>query len=273
MRAHREFEWPDTYSPQNIDDLRKFYDRYLKDIRNGYEMVPKVRLEIMDAYNYDYQINRPENEFPLARTQYTKLYLNSADTSLNREAQAVSAKASFNGETGELNYDITFNEDTEITGYMKLKAWVSVEGYDDGDLFLAVKKINAAGEEIPVSVLNEPHPGAWGRLRLSWRALDEKASTGFKPVQSFAKQEKLAAGDIVPVEIAIVPYSRIWHKGETLRLQIAGRYIRREGWFERLIWQTDNKGTVNIHSGGEHDSYLQVPIIPPRYVSGDYVYR
>lgn len=69
------------------------------------------------------------------------------------------------------------------------------------------------------------------------------------------------------------PYSRIWHKGETLRLHIAGRYIRDENWFETLEWLTDNKGTIAIHTGGDHDSYLQLPVIPPRHQSGDYIYR
>ena len=30
MRAHREFEWPDTYSNEGLVELEKFYDRYLK---------------------------------------------------------------------------------------------------------------------------------------------------------------------------------------------------------------------------------------------------
>ncbi len=274
MRAHREFEWPDTYNNANIEDLRKFFDRYLKDIRNGWEFTPKIRLEVMDAFAYDFQTNRPENEFPLARTQYTKLYLNSENGSLNFEAPAAVAKASFDGKTELLTYDIRFEEDTEITGYMSLHLNVSVDGYDDGDLFFTVKKMGQDGEtEIPIHVLGEEHPGAWSKLRLSWRAVSEKLSTKFKPEQSFEKQEKLQPGEIVPIDVAFIPYSRIWHKGETLRLQIAGRYIRDESWFERLVWQTDNQGIINIHTGGEYESWLKVPVIPPRWQSGDYIYR
>ena len=46
----------------------------------------------------------------------------------------------------------------------------------------------------------------------------------------------------MPVDIAIVPTSRMFHAGERLRIQIAGRYIR-EGWFEPLAWDAENKGT------------------------------
>ena len=55
-------------------------------------------------------------------------------------------------------------------------------------------------------------------------------------------------------------------------LVVAGHYIR-EGWFEPLSWDLLNKGNHIIHTGGKYDSYLQVPIIPPKYVAGDYVYR
>jgi predicted acyl esterase len=86
------------------------------------------------------------------------------------------------------------------------------------------------------------------------------------------RELKLSKGEIVPIDVEIVPSSRIWHKGEKLRIQIAGRYIR-EGWFEPLAWDTDNHGNHIIHTGGEYESYVQVPVIPPKFRSGDYVYR
>ena len=49
MRAHRDFEWPDTYKPENMEDVRKFFDRYCKEIHNGWEMTPRVRIDVMDA--------------------------------------------------------------------------------------------------------------------------------------------------------------------------------------------------------------------------------
>ncbi len=272
MRAHREQEWPDLYNPANIADLTLFFDRYLLNIHNGWEMTPRYRIEVMDAFDCDYQTNRAENEFPLKRTEYKKLYLNAENMSLNEEAPAVTAKASYESNTEELNFDITFEEDTEITGYMSLRLWVEAEGHDDMDLFITIKKLDDEGNWLPTYILGEPHPGTWGKLRVSHRALDEKASKHFEPVLSHLKEEKLEKGEIVPVDIAIVPSSKIWHKGQQLRLEIAGRYIR-EGWFEPLSWETDNKGNHVIHTGGEYESYLQIPVIPPKYKAGSYVYR
>ena len=44
LRCHRDFEWPDAYNPQNLEDLKRFFDRYLKDIHNGWELTPRVRI-------------------------------------------------------------------------------------------------------------------------------------------------------------------------------------------------------------------------------------
>ena len=109
-------------------------------------------------------------------------------------------------------------------------------------------------------------------MRVSHRELDPKLSTDFQPVQAHRKEEKLKPGEIVPVDIEILPHCRIWHKGQQLELVVAGRYIR-EGWFERMGWYTNNKGNHVIHTGGKYDSYLQIPVIPPKYQAGDYIYR
>jgi uncharacterized protein len=226
----------------------------------------------MDAYDYDFQVNRPEKEFPLARTKYTKLYLDASQKSLSFEPVATVSKASYDANEGLTTFDITFQEQTEITGFLKAHLWVEADGHDEMDLFLTVQKLDENGEFLPTLILGEPHPGAWGRLRVSHRALDEDLSTDYMPVQSHKKEEKLKPGEIVPVEIEIYPLSRIYHKGQMLRLQIAGRYFR-EGWFEPFAWRTDNKGQHVIHTGGQYDSFLQIPVAPPKYQAGDYIYR
>ena len=271
MRAHREFEWPDGYNRENLAELELFFERYLKDIHNCWESTPRVRLEVMDAHEFLYAKNRPERSFPIKRTEYKKLYLDAANARLSFEPVAATSSVSYDGNTGIANFDIKFEEDTEITGYMKLHMWVEADGHDDMDMFVNIQKLDTKGEWLPVDVLGEPHPGTWGKMRVSHRSLDEDLSTDFQPIQSHLKEEKLSPGEIVPVDIEIVPISRFWHKGQSLRIQIAGRYIR-EGWFEPLTWDTDNHGKHIIHTGGEYESYLQIPVIPPKYQDGDIKY-
>lgn len=272
MRCHREFEWPDTYDYYNIQELKGFFDRYLKDIRNGFEFVPKVRLEIMDAYDINYRNNRPENEFPLARTEYKKLYLNARDMSMSQELDQQASSVTFDATKDVLNFDYVVSEETELTGYISLHAWVSVKGFDDTDLFFAVKKIGEGGKELPVYTLNEPHPGACTKLRMSMRHLDP-TSKSYKPEQTFDRIEKLNDGEPVEFAVTFVPYGRIWHKGETIRLQVSGEYLRDKGWFEGLHYETENAGEQTLHTGGTFDAYLQIPVIPPKYKSYDYEVR
>lgn len=271
MRAHREFEWPDGYDREHLAELNMFFDRYLKDIHNCWESTPRIRLEVQDAHEFLYAKDRPEERFPMKRTEYKKLYLDAGSNALSWEPVAEESKCVYDGNEGVANFDIKFEEDIEITGYMKLRLWVEADGHDDMDMFVNIQKLDTQGEWLPVDVLGEPHPGTWGKMRVSHRALDEEKSTKFQPIQSHLKEEKLSPGEIVPVDIEIVPSSRFWHKGQSLRIQVAGRYIR-EGWFEPLFWDTDNHGNHIIHSGGKYDSYLQIPVIPPKYRDGDIIY-
>jgi hypothetical protein len=58
----------------------------------------------------------------------------------------------------------------------------------------------SARQYIPI-----PPAGMHGRLRVSRRKLDPTLSTDFLPIQSFDEQQRLHGGEIVAVEIAIMP--------------------------------------------------------------------
>ena len=120
--------------------------------------------------------------------------------------------------------------------------------------------------------MGAPHWGAWGLIKVSHREVDANLSTDYNPVQAHRREEKLKPGEIVPVDIEIWPHSRMWHKGQVLRVLISGQQIKSD-WPLPFIYPPSNKGTHIIHAGGKYDSYLQVPIIPPKYRAGDYVYR
>lgn len=226
LRAHREFEWPDFYTPENMDELKRFFDRYCKDIHNGWELTPRVRVDVQDAYDELHETARPENEFPLARTEYRKLHLDAATMTAADDPVAGEASVAYDANEGQAEFDYTFTEDAEITGYMKLHAWVEAQGHDDMDLFITIKKISADGVELPVCVFGDssPHPGAWGKMRVSHRELDPEQSTDFQPIQAHERELKLTPGEIVPIDVEINPTSRFWHAGEKLRVQARKRY-------------------------------------------------
>ena len=272
IRMHRDFEWADQYTPENLEDLKRFFDRYLKDIHNGWELTPRVRMDVMDAYDCDYQLKRPEKSFPIERTVYSRYFLDAKNMTMHDKPVTEVSTVSYDANTEEAVFDMTFNEDTELSGYMYLRLFVEADGHNDMDMFINIQKADNNGNWIPWNVLNEPHPGAWGKIRVSHRELDPDLSTDFQPVMAHKRELKLSQGEIVPIDVEIVPSCRIWHQGEKLRIQIAGRYVR-GNWFEPLTWDTDNHGRHVIHTGGAYESYIQVPVIPPRYQTGGYVCR
>ena len=183
---------------------------------------------MQDAYDFDFQINRPEREWPLARTQYKKLYLDAAGMSMSFEPYGQEAKISYDGQTGMACFDMPFAEDTEITGHMKLRLFVEADGHDDMDLFINIQKLDEDGNWLPISVLGEPHPGAWGKMRVSARELDPKLSTDYQPIQAHINTLKLSPGEIVPVDIEIWRPVNLAQRTAAAR-QICGRYIRENG--------------------------------------------
>jgi hypothetical protein len=274
LRCHREFEWPDQYSRLGLEEATLFFDRFLKGIRNGFDGTPKVRLDVMDAYDFEYQMLRPEEDFPIPRTEYKKLYLDAAGRSLSWCACEPETKCHYDSQKGKATFEITFDEETEFTGFMKLKLWVECEGNDDADLFIAIKKLDPTGKWLPTLVMGKPHPGCPGKLRVSLREVDERHPhhREYRPWHPFKNMQKLKPGEIVPVEIEIYPSSRIWHPGEQLQVEVMGHYERID-WFEPFDWATVNKGNVVIHTGGKYDSHLLVPYIPPKYIAGNTIYR
>ncbi|MGN1027709.1 MAG: CocE/NonD family hydrolase, partial [Faecousia sp.] len=83
LRIHNTGEWDDYYNPAHVEDLRKFFDRYLKGIDNGWENTPKVRVSILNPGGQDI-VNRPEEDWPIPRTKYKKLYLNARNHRLEK---------------------------------------------------------------------------------------------------------------------------------------------------------------------------------------------
>ncbi|MDR0656536.1 MAG: CocE/NonD family hydrolase [Treponema sp.] len=271
IRIHREHEWTDAYNPKNLEDLKKFYDRYLKDIRNGWELTSKVRVDVMDAYEYDFKKERPDNEFPLERTVYKKFYLNAADRKLYDEPVATANELVYDPDKDAVSFVYKFTEDTEITGYMKVNINLECRDYDNMDLQLWVTKYKEDGTFVPLKLMGIENRGAYSYYRASRRELDEKWSTDYQPVQAHRRDEPMEEGKIYECEIPILPHSRFWHKGEELHLEIYG-YVVPSGQTAPPTPYFDNGGKHVIHTGGNFNSYLQIPVVPPKYQSGEFKY-
>ena len=56
----------------------------------------------------------------------------------------------------------------------------------------------------------------------------------------------------------------VFHAGQQLQLMIAGYDYMLSRPADRPLATTLNKGVHVLHTGGRYDSYLLVPVIPPR---------
>jgi predicted acyl esterase len=241
----------------NDIDLLRFFDRYLKGIENGWETTPKVRVMVLDPVSID-QLNRPEASWPLPQTVYKQLFLDSSTGTLSAQPATSSSTARYSAKEGQTVFKITFMEDTELTGYMKLVLWVEADSADDMDIFVTVRKVDVQGNS---------YRATGGQQRVSLRKLDSEKSTSYKPVHTFLKRDLLSKGQIVPVEVAIQPLGMVWRAGEQLLLTVGGdKFGINDTNFMGMssITHSYNKGDHIIHTGPQYPSYLQVPVIPER---------
>jgi uncharacterized protein len=154
-----------------------------------------------------------------------------------------------------------------LTGHMKLRLWVEAIGADDMDLFVAIEKLDRRGATVPFVfyAMYEDGPVALGWLRASHRELDSVRSRPEQPFHLHTREQRLTPGERVPLEIEIWASSTRFLPGETLRVVVQGRDVV-EGTLPNAPFarhqETRNKGVHVIHTGGQYDSHLLVPVVP-----------
>ena len=132
------------------------------------------------------------------------------------------------GPSGSAIFTIRFAESIELSGYMKLKLFVSTSAGDDMDLFVGVHKRDKRGVETHFADFNHIENGivSHGWLRVSHRERDEARSTPYQPWLTHAREQKLRPGEIVSVEIEILPSSTLFRAGESLQITVDRKSTR-----------------------------------------------
>lgn len=277
LRVHNGQEWPDYYDEGNRDDLLRFFDRYLKGKQNDWEQTPRVRYSVLDLEGGD-RVGLAADRFPPADVTATKYYLDARSRTLAVDAPATRAAAAYvvASNPNAVSFITRFDEETVLVGYPKAHLCVEAKDADDMDLFVLVQKLDKYGT--PLQAFTVPnrnamahdltdhgstilrYKGSDGRLRVSARHLDEKLATNEIPAHSFDRVEKLSAGQIVDIEIDLMPIGLAFYPGEQLRFIISSRNLL--GTLMPAIeeYVGANRGQHVIHTGSEHASYLQLPV-------------
>ncbi len=260
--------------PRNVALQRRFFDRYLKGLENGWEDEAPVEIEIR-APGDSVKRTLRSTAWPLPETQWTRLYLDAVGKTLDRAEPAKPASVEYPA----LSEGVTFStaplaRDVELVGPLKARLFVS-SSTRDVDIFATICAFDLHGRELTFLGAPEPNcPVTQGWLRVSQRKTDPQRSTEYLPFYPHDERQPLDPGEIYGVDVEIWPLGLALAKGSRLTLTIQGKDFERPdgtGPFRGVAWFTHDDaadrpehlfGGVNtIHTGGRHQSYLLLPVI------------
>jgi predicted acyl esterase len=274
LEMHTGNHWEAFYTEAGRSLQQRFFDQFLKGIDTGWDREPPLRLAIRRPDGATY---RHEHEWPLARTQWTRAYLDATSVGLAYENPPAESHLSYPALSDGATFRMPpFEHATEITGPLKLHVWVS-SSTQDMDMFATLRAVDQQGEEITFEGASEPRvPIAQGWLRASHRKTDPERSTEYQPFHTHDVVEKLTPGVAYELDVEIWPTSMVYPAGSQLALTLQGKDFERQGSTGPfrgsgpfLHNDPDDRdpatfgGTNTIYTGGDRASYLLLPIIPP----------
>jgi len=282
LEVHGIEHWTHFYTNYGLALQKKFMAHFLKGENSGWGSMPKVLLQV--RHPGEKFIERHETEWPLARTQWTKQFLDFSDLSLNVKPQTVESQVSYDGfGDGVTLMTSPLSESTEITGPIAAKLWVS-SSTEDADLFLIVRAFDPNMKEVVFQGALDPNtPIAQGWLRVSHRKLDPKLSLPYRPYHTHDEEQKLSPDQIYEVDVEIWPTCVVLPKGFRIALTIRGKDYEYPGgpsvgletlgkvWHGCSVFVHDDPrdrpapvfgGKVSLYSGPDRQAYVLLPIIP-----------
>lgn len=280
LEVHGIEHWTEFYTDYGREIQRAFFDHYLKGEQNGWDNRPPVQLQVRHVNRFE---ERFEQEWPLARTQWTKFYLQPGHT-LATEPNLEKAEVTYAGlGAGATFVSEPFEKETEITGPLAAKLWVS-SATQDADLFLVFRVFTPDLKEIVYQGALDPHtPIAQGWLRASHRKLDKNLSKEYRPYHTHDEKQLLKPGEIVELDVEIWPTSIVVPQGYRIALSVRGEDYVYPGGAGQGLETMKNVFTgvgpflhndpvdrppeifgkdVTLHFDKDRQPYVLLPIIP-----------
>jgi predicted acyl esterase len=281
LEFHGLEHWTEYYTDYGVTLQKRFFAHFLKGEDNGWDKERPIQMVIRHPSKPF--VRRGEDEWPLARTKWTKLYLNPEDFSLGVAPVGKTAKTTYRGFSAGVTFlTQPLKDDTEITGPIAVKLFVS-SATEDADLFVVVRAFAPDFKELTFQGHTDPHtPIAQGWLRASHRKLDPEHTLDYRPVHAHDEIQKLTPGEIYELDIEVLPTCVVIPKMYRLALSVRGKdyefsgdpvlNIGYHGWYtgcgpfrhdeprDRSPGNFDRD--VTLHSGPSHSSYVLLPIIP-----------
>ncbi|HEV3376069.1 MAG TPA: CocE/NonD family hydrolase [Thermoleophilaceae bacterium] len=276
LELHGLEHWTHFYTDYGVRLQKRFFGHFLKGEDTGWESQPPVLLQVRHADGTF--IERGEQEWPPARTEWTRLHLDAGRHALAATAGDGSTSYEALGE-GLTFMGAPLERETEITGPSAAKLFVS-SSTPDADLFVVLRAFDPEGEEVVFQGAIDPHtPLAQGWLRASHRKLEPELSEPYRPYHTHDEKQPLTPGEVYELDVEIWPTSIVLPAGYCLALTVRGtdyeyphaggdrlttfrNELRGSGPF--LHDDPDDRppeifgGTVTVHPG----SYVLLPFVP-----------
>jgi uncharacterized protein len=283
LEVHGDTHFTHFYSKYGEDVQKRFFGHFLKGEDTGWDRQPRVSLNIRRPG--EKFVLRSESEWPLARTQWTKYFLQPDDRTLTPKQPAATTALTYETTGDGLTFRTSPSSNSfEVTGPVAAKLWVS-SPTTDADLFLALRLYDPDGKEITFIGSNDPRvPVGLGWLRASQRKLDPKKSLPYRPWHSHDEEWPLTPGEPVELDIEIWPTSIVVPPGYQLALNVRGKDYEVDGKDIAVpnaaypmkgvgpflhIDPDDRPASVfatrnTLHFAAGRPPYLLLPVIPER---------
>ena len=281
LEIHGREHWIEYCTDYGVALQKRFFAHYLKGEDNGWSRQPKVQMLV--RHFGDRYVERHENEWPLARTKWTKLHLENLNFGLESQPVVKEKTVTYRGMSDGLTFlTQPLEEETELTGPIAAKLFIS-SSTEDADIFVVVRAFSMDFREFTFQGHIDPHtPLAQGWLRASHRKLDPKKTLPYRPYHTHDEIQKLTPGDIYELDIEIWPTCVVVPKGFRLAVSVRGKdYVyggepvpTYQGAFTGVAaFRHDEprdrppaifNGDVILYAGGRYDSYVLLPIVPPK---------
>ncbi len=283
LEVHGDTHFSHFYSSYGLGVQKRFFGYFLKGESTGWDKQPNVSLNI--RHPDETFVLRGEDEWPLARTKWTKFYLDPNGSGFGPQPPNGAATCDY-ATTGE---GLTFltaplGELIEITGPVTAKLFVSSDTAD-ADVFVALRLFAPDGKEVSFIGANDPRtPIALGWLRASHRKLDPEKSLPCRPWHTHDEAWPLVPGDAVELDVEIWPTSIVAPADYRLGFSVRGKDYEYDGADAALPYapypmkgvgpftHTNPQdrptaifgGTNTLHFAPGRMPYVLLPVIPPR---------
>ena len=220
LEAHGGAHWESFYTAEGERMQKRFFGHYLQGEDTGWMQQPRVLLQVRHPDRF---VERAENEWPLARTQWTKFYLNADGLALSRNEPAKSASLTYETQGDGLLFQTPpLAEPMEITGPIAVKLWMS-SATTDLDVFLVLRVFAPDGKEVVFQGSNDPRtPIGLGWLRASHRKLDPARSLPYRPWHTHDEVQPLQPDVPTELDVEIWPTCIVVPAGYRVALAVRG---------------------------------------------------